>query len=91
MDVFADTFVPAALADWWFWNRPCPSCELETLHPVAGLGPTHWLCASCGECWIPVQGHLQLVEPWSCAGCATRGRRECVAQSQARRFEQTQE
>ena len=82
MDVFSDTFVPTALADWWFRSQPCPACDRETLRPVANLGPTQWLCESCGDCWIPVQGNLHRVDPWRCAGCATRGRRVCIAATQ---------
>jgi hypothetical protein len=85
MDIFSDTFVPTALTDWWFRSQPCPACEHEALRPVANLGPTQWLCANCGTCWIPVQGHLQLVDPWRCAGCATRGRSECVSRCQHNR------
>ena len=85
MDVYADTFVPTALADCWFRSQPCPDCGHETLRPVATLGPPHWLCISCDACWMPVQGKLQRVEPWICVGCATRGRRVCIARAQIRR------
>ena len=82
MEVFSDTFVPTELADWWFRSQPCPECAVRALRPVANLGATQWLCADCGRCWLPTHGYLQAVDPWSCAGCATRDRCDCIARSQ---------
>jgi len=82
MEVFSDTFVPTELGDWWFRSQPCPACKSDALRPVANLGPTQWLCVSCGRCWNPVHGHLNAVDPWTCAGCATKDRRACIALAQ---------
>ena len=82
MEVFNDTFVPTELADWWFRSQPCPACAAESLRPVANLGATQWLCASCGRCWLPTHGYLRAVDPWTCSGCATRDRCECIARTQ---------
>ncbi len=79
MEVFSDTFLPADPCDWWFRSEPCPACDSYALRPVASVGPTQWLCVSCGRCWLPVREHLHAVDPWTCAGCATRDRRECIA------------
>ena len=65
MEVFTDTFVPTELADWWFRSQPCPACSAESLRPVANLGATQWLCASCGRCWLPTHGYLRAVDPWT--------------------------
>lgn len=82
MGVFVDTFVPIEVGEWWFGSQPCPSCGTHAMHRVANLAPTRWLCSNCGHCWTPLHGHLDRVDPWTCAGCATRDRRECIVRLQ---------
>jgi hypothetical protein len=82
MQVFTDTFVPVEVGEWWFGTQMCPACDTPNLHPVANLTAPRWLCSSCGRCWTPRHGHLDRVDPWTCAGCATRDRRDCVAHLQ---------
>ena len=79
MQVFGDTFVPIEVGEWWFGSQLCPACDAHTLHAVANLTPPRWLCSNCGRCWTPLHGHLDRVDPWTCAGCATRDRRTCIA------------
>ncbi len=79
MQVFADTFVPTDIGDLWFGSHLCPACAARALHAVVNLGSTQWLCRDCGRCWTPVHGHLERVDPWTCGGCATKNRRECIA------------
>ena len=82
MQVFGDTFIPIEVGVSWFGSQPCPACDSQTLHPVANLAPARWVCSSCGRCWTPLHGYLDRVDPWTCAGCATRDRRECIARFQ---------
>jgi hypothetical protein len=82
MQVFTDSFVPIEVGEWWFGSQLCPACDTHSLHPVANLNAPRWLCSSCGRCWTPLHGHLDRVDPWTCAGCATHDRRECVARLQ---------
>src|SRR5689334_15690788 len=82
MQVFADTFVPIEVGEWWFGSQLCPACDAKTLHPVANLTPPRWLCSKCGRCWTPLHGHLDGVDPWMCAGCANHDRRACIVRAQ---------
>ena len=82
MQVNADTFVPIEVGEWWFRSQPCPACDAHTLQPVANLAPARWLCSACGRCWTPLHGHLAQVDPWTCAGCATGDRHECIVRLQ---------
>ena len=82
MEVFADTFVPTEVGEWWFRSQPCPGCDNHTLHPVANLSPPRWLCSTCGRCWTPLHGGLTRVDPWTCSGCATGDRHECIIRLQ---------
>ena len=79
VDLFADTFLTAELAEFWVRSRDCPFCD-EKLHAAAGLAPSqHWLCSACGRCWALAHGHLHAVDPLTCQGCATRLKAECVS------------
>jgi hypothetical protein len=79
MQVFADTFVPVDVGEWWFGSDLCPACDARALHLVVNLGPAQWLCGNCGRCWTPADGHLERVDPWTCAGCASNNRHDCIA------------
>lgn len=79
MEVFDDTFVPPGLGDVWFATRGCPDCLDRPLEHVRSLDASHWLCASCGQCWHVEHGLLRSVDPLTCHGCAARRKSECIA------------
>jgi len=79
MEVFADTFVPVDVGEWWFGSHCCPACDARALQHVVNVGPSRWLCGNCRRCWTPNHGHLERVDPWTCAGCASNDRHDCIA------------
>ena len=79
MEPFGDTFLPPELAVSWVPSRACPACAAE-LRAVTRLSPAHhWLCSGCGRCWTLVHGNLRGVDTFTCEGCATRTKAECLA------------
>jgi hypothetical protein len=79
MDVFGDTFIPSGLGDAWFATRGCPDCLDRPLEQVRSLDESHWLCATCGQCWRVEHGLLRSADPLTCRGCTGRRKSDCVA------------
>jgi hypothetical protein len=78
MEVFGDTFIPAALRDAHARTQRCPRCVWPCLRPVASLDHAHWLCSSCGHCWHVEHGQLRPVDPVTCDGCSAPGKDDCI-------------
>ena len=78
MEVFDDTFVPPGLHDVWTRSLHCPRCIWPHLHRVHSVDQEHFLCESCGHCWSVEHGHLRLVHPLACHGCAEQSKATCV-------------
>lgn len=49
--------------------RQCPECFGERLTLVQAGIDTNLFCPDCVLCWHVEPGYVNVVDPWTCAGC----------------------